>query len=27
VLELKVPHGNDWPALRHTVFTLLTLVA
>ena len=22
VLELKVPHGDDWPALRHTVFTL-----
>jgi len=23
VLELKIPEGNDWPALRHTVFTLL----
>jgi uncharacterized membrane protein len=23
VLELKVPHGNDWMAVRHTVFTLL----
>jgi uncharacterized membrane protein len=23
VLELKVPHGEDWPALRHTFFTLL----
>jgi uncharacterized membrane protein len=26
VLELKVPHGTDWPALRHTVFTLLLYV-
>jgi len=26
VLELKVPHGDDWPALRHTVFTLLMYV-
>jgi uncharacterized membrane protein len=26
VLELKVPHGQDWPALRHTVFTLLMYV-
>jgi uncharacterized membrane protein len=23
VLELKVPHGTDWAALRHTSFTLL----
>jgi uncharacterized membrane protein len=23
VLELKVPHGSDWEAVRHTVFTLL----
>jgi uncharacterized membrane protein len=23
VLELKVPEGTDWEALRHTVFTLL----
>ena len=23
VLELKIPHGNDWAALRQTVFTLL----
>lgn len=26
VLELKVPQGADWPALRHTVFTLLMYV-
>lgn len=26
VLELKVPEGSDWPALRHTVFTLLLYV-
>ena len=26
VLELKVPHGMDWPALRPTVFTLLMYV-
>jgi uncharacterized membrane protein len=26
VLELKVPHGSDWPAMRHTVFTLLMYV-
>ena len=26
VLELKVPHGDDWPALRQTVFTLLMYV-
>jgi uncharacterized membrane protein len=26
VLELKVPHGTDWPAVRHTVFTLLMYV-
>jgi uncharacterized membrane protein len=26
VLELKVPHGDEWPALRHTVFTLLMYV-
>jgi len=26
VLELKVPHGHDWPALRQTVFTLLMYV-
>src|SRR5687768_8184882 len=26
VLELKVPDGDDWPALRHTVFTLLMYV-
>lgn len=26
VLELKVPHGTDWPALRHTAFTLLLYV-
>jgi uncharacterized membrane protein len=26
VLELKVPHGTDWEALRHTVFTLLMYV-
>jgi uncharacterized membrane protein len=23
VLELEVPRGEDWPSLRHTVFTLL----
>jgi uncharacterized membrane protein len=23
VLELKVPQGEDWPAISHTVFTLL----
>ena len=23
VLELKAPDGTDWPAVRHTVFTLL----
>lgn len=23
VLELKVPHGSDWPSVKHTVFTLL----
>lgn len=26
VLELKAPEGSDWPALRHTVFTLLLYV-
>jgi uncharacterized membrane protein len=26
VLELKVPDGSDWPAVRHTVFTLLLYV-
>ncbi|MFL6248440.1 MAG: TMEM175 family protein [Thermoanaerobaculia bacterium] len=26
VLELKVPDGTDWPALRHTSFTLLLYV-
>jgi uncharacterized membrane protein len=26
VLELKVPHGIDWPSLRPTVFTLLMYV-
>jgi uncharacterized membrane protein len=26
VLELKVPEGNDWETLRHTVFTLLLYV-
>ena len=26
VLELKVPQGDDWPALRHTSFTLLLYV-
>jgi len=26
VLELKVPHGSDWPALRQTIFTLLMYV-
>jgi uncharacterized membrane protein len=26
VLELKVPSGEDWPAVRHTVFTLLMYV-
>jgi len=26
VLELKVPHGSDWAALRQTVFTLLMYV-
>ena len=26
VLELKVPEGSDWPAMRHTVFTLLMYV-
>ncbi|HKR65473.1 MAG TPA: TMEM175 family protein [Thermoanaerobaculia bacterium] len=26
VLELKVPQGNDWLAIRHTVFTLLMYV-
>ena len=26
VLELKVPHGTDWAALRHTAFTLLLYV-
>jgi len=26
VLELKAPDGADWPALRHTLFTLLLYV-
>jgi uncharacterized membrane protein len=26
VLELKAPQGSDWPALRHTAFTLLLYV-
>jgi uncharacterized membrane protein len=26
VLELRVPHGTDWPALEPTVFTLLMYV-
>ena len=26
VLELKVPEGSDWPAVRHTAFTLLLYV-
>ena len=26
VLELKVPHGTDWPSLRPAVFTLLMYV-
>ena len=26
VLELKVPHADDWPAVQHTVFTLLMYV-
>jgi len=26
VLELKVPSGDDWPAVSHTVFTLLMYV-
>jgi uncharacterized membrane protein len=26
VLELKPPHGSDWAAVRHTVFTLLLYI-
>lgn len=26
VLELKAPQGSDWPALQHTMFTLLLYV-
>lgn len=26
VLELKVPHADDWPAMRHTLFTILLYV-